>query len=212
MKYCLCLLLFVFLSCKEKTVTEVEEELGLHFDHIPAMTADSTINVFIEIPAGSTEKWELDKVRHILTMDSINDQPRHIDYLGYPANYGMIPNTLSPKDQGGDGDPLDVIVLGPQLDQSIHECKVLGVLKLKDRGEIDDKLIAVVIESPMTKYSSLEELELNYPRMLDIIEMWFTNYKGVDKDGKTLMKSEGYHDRASALTILKIGFEEKSLP
>ena len=185
----------------------VEENPSLHFEHIPAMTADSTINVFIEIPAGSTEKWELDKVHHKLVMDSIEGQPRYIDYLGYPANYGMIPNTLSPKDQGGDGDPLDVIVLGPQLDQSIHECKVLGVLKLKDHGEIDDKLIAVAIESPMANYSNLEELELNYPKMLDIIEIWFTNYKGVDKEGKSLMRSEGYKDRTAALTLIKKGLQ-----
>lgn len=196
-----------WLSCKENKVPEVVEVPGLYFDHIPAMTPDSTINVFIEIPAGSTAKWELDKAHHRLAMDSINGQPRYIDYLGYPANYGMIPNTLSPKDQGGDGDPLDVIVLGPQLEQVVHECKVLGVLKLKDRGEIDDKLIAVVTDSPMAKYSSLEELELNYPRMLDIIEIWFTNYKGVADDGQRLMKSEGYHDRTAAMILVEAGLK-----
>ena len=44
-------------------------------------------------------------------------KPREVKYLGYPGNYGMIPRTLLPKELGGDGDPLDVIVLGPAVER-----------------------------------------------------------------------------------------------
>ena len=56
----------------------------------------------------------------------INNKPRIINYLGYPANYGMIPKTLLKKENGGDGDPLDVIVLGPPESKgSIVKCKII---------------------------------------------------------------------------------------
>ena len=46
-------------------------------------------------------------------IELVNDNPRIINYLGYPANYGMIPETLLSRNNGGDGDPLDIVVLGP---------------------------------------------------------------------------------------------------
>ena len=51
-------------------------------------------------------------------------KPRIVKYLGYPGNYGMVPKTLLPENLGGDGDPLDVIVLGPQVERgSVIKCK-----------------------------------------------------------------------------------------
>ena len=167
------------------------------------MTPDSNINVLIEIPAGSIDKWEYDKERAAVFMDSIQGAPRKIAYLGYPANYGMVPNTLSSKSEGGDGDALDVIVLGPPLEQAtIHECKVLGVLLLRDRGEVDDKLVAAYIDSPFAKQADLASVSTAYPGLLEIIELWFLNYKGSDESGMRMMSSCGYGDRAKALSLL----------
>ena len=68
----------------------------------------------------------------------------------------MIPRTLLPKELGGDGDPLDVLVLGRALPRgSVVETKVLGVLKLLDRGEQDDKILAVPKECPLHEVTSL---------------------------------------------------------
>lgn len=203
MRYLFLIFGLFFLSCKETHPIASEQE-GIQLSHIPAMTPDSNINVLIEIPAGSINKLEYNKALQELQMDSINGQPRKINYLGYPANYGMIPNTLSAKEEGGDGDALDVIVLGEAMASvSVEECRVLGVLMLRDRGETDDKLIAAHVDSPFARLEDLVALRRQYPGMLEIIETWFLNYKGEDASGTRLMSSCGYGSRARALEILK---------
>ena len=69
----------------------------------------------IEIPTGTTAKWEVVKPSGELRWEFDQGRPRVVRYLGYPGNYGMIPRTLLPKEEGGDGDPLDVVVLGPAV-------------------------------------------------------------------------------------------------
>ena len=75
----------------------------------------------------------------------------------------MIPQTLLAKANGGDGDPLDILVLGPPVERgSVLSCKLIGVLYLKDRGEQDDKLIAVAENSPFENLQSIEDLNQNF--------------------------------------------------
>lgn len=165
---------------------------------------DVWVKMLVEIPAGTVEKYELNKKNNQLVMDSINGKPRLIDYLGYPANYGMIPKTLLPEEKGGDGDPLDVITIGPQAQRgALIDCKIIGVLKLTDNGEQDDKLIALGKNSTLSSINTIEELKRNYPGILEIIETWFTNYKGKGK-----MKSNGFHEKNAALDIYKMAQEE----
>ena len=163
------------------------------------------INMIVEIPSGSIEKWEVNKQTGQIEPDSLEGKPRIIKYLGYPGNYGFIPQTLLPKEQGGDGDPLDIIAIGDAVERgSILRCKILGVLKLKDTGEQDDKLIAIAENSPLKTINSLAELTTDYPGILEIIETWFINYKG---NGR--MVSEGYAGEEKALQTLQkaIDFE-----
>lgn len=199
------LLISVLLSavaCRQK-IPSNNEHVRIDLTHVQPFAADSMINVLIEIPAGTIQKWEYDKERNLMVMDSIDGKPRKIDYLGYPANYGMIPNTLSRKSEGGDGDALDVIVLGDVLRSGeMVECKLLGVLLLKDRGETDDKLIAVEAGSPMAGVSDLKDLDNNYPGLSDMLELWFVNYKGVNHKGVRLMSSCGFGEREEAMKIL----------
>ena len=111
------------------------------------------INALIEISAGSLEKWEYNKETKKVEIELVNDNPRIINYLGYPANYGMIPGTLLSRNNGGDGDPLDIVVIGPPKPMGdIVKCKVIGVLYLIDNFEQDDKLIAI------SEYSNLEHI------------------------------------------------------
>ena len=156
------------------------------------------IDALIEISAGSLEKWEYNKKTKKVEIELINDNPRIINYLGYPANYGMIPGTLLSRNNGGDGDPLDIIVLGPPKPMgNIVKCKVIGVLYLIDNFEQDDKLIAISENSNLEHINDIDELNENYKGLLEIIEIWFTNYKGNDK-----IKSNGYGNSQSALNIL----------
>ncbi len=193
-KYLSILLFFwlCFLSCENNKKNDISTKPD------DSVEDDSGVNALIEIPAGTLEKWEYNKRTGEIELELINDKPRIINYLGYPANYGMIPKTLLSKENGGDGDPIDVIVLGPPESKgSIVKCKIIGVLYLIDNSEQDYKLIAISENSNFKNINDIEELKTSYDGILKIIEIWFTNYKS---DGK--MKSNGYGDSKQALNIL----------
>ncbi|MDB4533527.1 inorganic diphosphatase [Vicingaceae bacterium] len=162
------------------------------------------VNVVIEIPTGTTAKWEVEKPSGNLKWEFVDGAPREIKYLGYPGNYGMIPRTLLPKELGGDGDPLDVLVLGSAVERgSVLKTKIIGMLKLLDRGEQDDKLIAVVEGSPFFNINSLEELDSNFDGSTIIIQTFFSNYKGPGK-----MKPLGWENEIESKKILDFSIEE----
>lgn len=189
--------LLILVACSDTTQKAIDHK-HLVYDY-PAFNLDSTINAIIEIPAGTNEKWQVNKISGKLEWEQKNGKNRVVNYLPYPGNYGIIPRTLLPKEQGGDGDPLDVLLLGPYLPTEVPlRIKIIGVLKLLDRGEIDDKLIAVEEDSPLYKVNSIEELERDYKGAAEIVETWFVNYKGPGK-----MESLGYQGPDSAMVMLK---------
>lgn len=205
---CISLSLF-FYCCESGTAIKKSEEKHLDLsnttdnphllDDIKAITDNGNINAVIEIPAGTLEKWELDKSTGQIKWEIKDGKPRVVNYIGYPGNYGMIPQTLLPKEKGGDGDPLDILVLGHPAERGqILKSKIIGVLYLMDDGEQDDKLIAVSSDSPMYDINSIEELSLKYKGVIEIVELWFTNYKGSGK-----MEAKGYGDHNVALEILQ---------
>ena len=129
-----------------------------------------------------------------------DDTPRVVQYLAYPANYGYIPNTLLAKEDGGDGDPLDVFVLGAAVKREVKlNIKIIGALKLLDRGEQDDKLLAVSLETPFWEVNSINQLNTDFPGVSVIIETWRSNYKGIGK-----IESQGFIEREPALQILEL--------
>ncbi|MBI4058429.1 inorganic diphosphatase [Candidatus Gottesmanbacteria bacterium] len=93
------------------------------------------INVVIEIPQGSLVKYELDKDSGYLFVDRFA-----FTTMGYPANYGFVPNTVS-----GDGDPVDVLVLSiyPVHPGTVIPALPIGLLAMEDESGIDAKVIAV---------------------------------------------------------------------
>ena len=99
--------------------------------------------------------------------------------MGYPANYGFIPKTLLPVELNGDGDAVDVIILGKQLQTGqVVRCNVIGMLNIKDQSLTDNKVICVEPSSKLNKANSLKDLKLIAPGILEILEIWFNNYKG----------------------------------
>ena len=199
----LSILIFIsFISCSESTTDNslpevMQEKLEINpLLEVEPYSSSDYINAIIEIPSGTNEKWEIDKNSGQITRDSIDNTPRTINYLGYPGNYGFIPQTLLSKDNGGDGDPLDIIVLGPSVERgTVLECKVIGVLGMLDREENDDKLIGISVESMMfDKVDDIPGMHENYPGALEIVELWFTNYKGAGKmESKGIMNADTAH-------------------
>ena len=189
----LLLIILAFIGCKSI------KKNGIAIKNYDSINDDGSVNALIEIPAGTLEKWEYNKGTRKIELELINNKPRIINYLGYPANYGMIPKTILPKNNGGDGDPLDVIVIGPsETKGNIVKCKIIGVLQLIDNSEQDDKLIAISYKSNLDNVNDISELNASYNGILEILEIWFTNYK---EDGQ--IKSMGYKNRSSALKILE---------
>ena len=148
---------------------------------INPFNADNTINAFIEIPAGTTEKWEMSQDGKFLNQELQKKGPREINYLPYPINYGFIPQTILSKNVGGDGDMLDVIVIGPRIKRgSIVKVNVIGMLEIIDEGKIDSKILSVLIRDGLkiSEVNSLSDLKKDYAGILEIISIWFENYKG----------------------------------
>ena len=147
---------------------------------IAAFTSDSLVNVVIEIPAGTTEKWEVNKETGQLEWERVNpDSLRIIDYLAYPANYGFVPQTLLPETTGGDGDPVDVFVLGPSIArEQIVSVRIIGIIHMLDDHESDSKLLAVSADNQGLNAGSLEMLVTNYPGVMEILRIWLSHYKG----------------------------------
>lgn len=144
-----------------------------------ALVEGGMVHVVVEIPAGTNAKWQVSASGDSIDWEHEEGEPRVIHYLPYPANYGMVPRTLLPRELGGDGDPLDVILLGPALERgAVVRARPIGLLRLLDDGERDDKLLAVQMSGPLSEVTDLRSLDQRHSGALAIIETWFTNYKG----------------------------------
>ena len=125
------------------------------------------VDALIEIPLGSKNKYELDKSTGRIRLDRVLYAA-----MIYPAEYGIIENTLAP-----DGDPLDILVIcsDPTFPGCIVPARVLGYLEMIDGGKLDYKLISVVDCDP--RYEAVTELEHLSPFVLKEISNFFSNYK-----------------------------------
>ena len=136
---------------------------------------------YIEIPKGSKVKYELDKKTGLLKVDRILYSAVH-----YPANYGFVPRTFC-----GDGDPLDVLVLGQEevVAGVLMRARVIGVMRMRDDKGQDDKLIAVHIDDPEYQaYADIEELR---PHRLRELQRFFLDYKVLEGKGVVVEKPLG---------------------
>lgn len=172
----------------------------------PPLDSLGNINVVVEIPTGTNAKWEVEKASGGLKWEFKKGKPRMVSYLGYPGNYGMIPGTLLPKELGGDGDPLDVLVIGSAIPRgSVVSARTIGILKLFDNGEQDDKVIAVLPGSYLANIYSIEDLKREFKGVAEIIQIWFSNYKGQGK-----MQSKGFANVAEAQKVIKAAVDAYS--
>ncbi len=128
------------------------------------------VTAVVEIPRGSRNKYELDKVSGQFRLDRVLFSAVH-----YPGDYGFIPRTLHE-----DHDPLDIIVSinEPTFPGCQIDCRPLGVLKMLDRGEPDDKIIAVPAHDPFyNDYFDIADLSSHY---LKEVEHFFHIYKDLE--------------------------------
>lgn len=153
------------------------------------------VQAIIEIPQGSKAKYELDKDSGMLRLDRVL-----FSSLNYPHNYGFIPQTL-----GEDNDPLDIIVIS-QIDvdpMCIVDAKVIGVLRMIDNGEGDDKIIAVANNDVSVQHiNSMDELP---PHLSKELQNFFEDYKKLENK---VVVVEDFQDADTAKKIITKAIED----
>jgi inorganic pyrophosphatase len=141
-------------------------------DLTPGKHPPEIVTAVIEIPRGSRNKYELDKDSGLFRLDRVLYSAVH-----YPGDYGLIPRTLHE-----DNDPLDVLVMikEPTFTGCLIDVRPVGVLRMLDKGEPDDKILAVPCDDPAHgEYFDIADLPSHY---LKEIEHFFAIYK--DLEGK----------------------------
>ena len=150
---------------------------------------NSTLEVMIEIPKGSRNKYEYDKQKKVIKYDRMLFSAVH-----YPSDYGFIPNTL-----GLDGDALDALVLvtEPTFPGCHIEAKPIGLFKMEDEKGPDEKILCVPVRDPL--WNHINTLDDVPPHLLKEIEHFFSIYKDLE-DKKTGI--HGWDDLDAAHKII----------
>jgi len=167
----------------------------------PTFSEENNINCIIEIPAGTSKKIEFNKESKKFSVDVRDGKDRIIEYLPYPGNYGFIASTYSKPTEGGDGDPLDMLLLCESIKTgTIIETKPIAMLKLLDAGEMDYKVICIPADKKLRTVTAetFDEFSKKYPNALQLIESWFSNYDPSDP-----VIIEGWVDEKEALAEIK---------
>jgi inorganic pyrophosphatase len=161
-------LLFFLFSCNEKNM-----------ERLPDKSQEGFFYMVVEIPAGTNKKYEFDPESMTFEIDQKDGKDRVISFLPYFGNYGFIPSTLSDKAKGGDGDPLDMILLGESIEQgTLVETIPIATVKLMDNHEEDFKIISVPADDKLNVLGvkKYEDLKSKHPGVIQIIEIWLKNY------------------------------------
>lgn len=125
------------------------------------------MNVIIEIGKGSKNKYEIDKKTGLIKLDRAAHTAQD-----FPFDYGFVPQTL-----WHDNDPLDIILLAtfPLQAGVLVQARPVGIMKMIDGGEMDDKIIAVPIADP--RWSEVQDLGDINKHTLKEMEHFYSTYK-----------------------------------
>ena len=144
----------------------------------------------IEIPKGSKKKYELDKETGLIILDRILYTSTH-----YPSNYGFIPRTY-----GDDGDPLDVLVLCSEEIEpmSLVRCYPIGLIRMKDNGKLDEKIIAIPMGDP--NYNSYRDIADLPVHIFQEMQHFFSVYKTLENKETVVDEAQG---REEAIGVIR---------
>lgn len=155
--------------------------------------APEVVNVVVEIPKGSHNKYEYDEETGVFKLDRVLYSPMH-----YPLDYGFIPQTRSE-----DGDHLDALIIGsdPVFTGCVVDMRPIGVFHMIDSGEPDAKILGVQAKNPrFESINDLSDVELHNPHLLKEIAHFFKVYK--DLQGKEV-EIKGWEGKEAAIAEIK---------
>jgi inorganic pyrophosphatase len=163
----------------------------------PGMHLPQEFTAIVEIPMGSSVKYELDKETGLLRLDRIL-----YSAVFYPANYGFIPQTLAEDD-----DPLDVLVLCQEAVDplTLVRARVIGLMTMVDSGKKDHKLLAVAMDDP--EFNSFREASELPIHRLTMLRRFFQDYKQLE--GKTV-EVDDFQPAAFATPIIEDALQRYS--
>lgn len=151
--------------------------------------APERILVIVEIPSDTRNKYEFDHELGIIRLNRVLASSLH-----YPADYGLIPQTLYE-----DGDPLDVVVMikEPTFPGCIVIARPIGLFRMRDQGVSDDKVLAVVDNDPLFRnYRHLDDVATSFKNEL---AHFFSHYKDLEEKR---VEARGWENRDAALTAI----------
>jgi inorganic pyrophosphatase len=159
-------------------------------DVTPGEKLPQEFNAIIEIPFGSSVKYELDKVSGLIKLDRVL-----YSAVYYPANYGFIPQTLAEDD-----DPLDVLVLCQEtvVPLTLIHARTIGLMTMLDAGKKDHKIIAIATEDP--EFNSYKEASEMPAHRLTMLRRFFQDYKQLE--GKAV-EVDAIESAANAYPIIE---------
>ena len=159
-------------------------------DVTPGEKLPSEFNALVEIPMGSSVKYELDKRTGLLRLDRVL-----YSAVYYPANYGFIPQTYAEDD-----DPLDVLVLCQEAvaPLTLVGARAIGLMTMMDSGKKDHKVLAVAVNDP--EYEAFREAEQLPAHRLAMLRRFFQDYKKLE--GKTV-EVDDLQPAAAALPVIE---------
>src|SRR5436305_1511325 len=159
-------------------------------DVTPGSKLPQEFNSIIEIPFGSSVKYELDKDSGLIKLDRVL-----YSAVYYPANYGFIPQTLAEDD-----DPLDVLVLCQEAvaPLTLVSARAIGLMTMVDSGKLDHKILAVALNDP--EYNGFHEANELPAHRLTLLRRFFRDYKTLE--GKAVEVEQFQPVSATASVIL----------
>jgi len=166
-------------------------------DVTPGRKLPLEFTAVIEIPKGSSVKYELDKETGLLRLDRVL-----YSAVYYPANYGFIPQTYAE-----DNDPLDVLVLcqEPVDPLTLVNARAIGLMTMIDSGKKDHKVLAVAVDDP--EYASFKRAEDLPPHHLNMLQRFFQDYKQLEGKAVEVDKFQGAE---AAVPIIEEALERYS--
>ncbi len=159
--------------------------------------APDVVNMIIEVPARSANKYEFDEETGMIKLDRVLPSSQV-----YPGDYGFIPQTLAE-----DGDPLDGVILStfPLFPGVLVEVRPVALIEMEDEKGPDSKILGVVAEDP--RWDRVRDLADVPEGILDEIQNFFETYKALEAKKGKWVRVTGFKDRAAALAELKASIE-----
>lgn len=193
MKRLLCAALAAAVTLASATFASAGETVAHPFLAAQPVQAPDEAMLAVEIPSGSFTKYEIGE-DGLVYVDRFQSMP-----VAYPANYGSMPRTLA-----GDGDPLDALVLtrAPLHPGVLIRFRPIGVLRMTDGGEHDEKIVGVPADNVDPTYSGIRDLSDLPAIERDRIEAFFRVYKDLPK-GRNPVQLNGFGDAPEAKALIR---------